>query len=83
MIFADPLILMAACAAVVNWRNPMETFLFALDSCVRICVSNERGVVIGRAQYSASQNAYLIRYKANDGRAVEAWWNEDALEQDE
>lgn len=60
----------------------MDQFLFSLNSTVRICVSNESGVVVGRAQYSAAENSYLIRYKAGDGRAVEAWWAESALEQD-
>lgn len=58
------------------------SFKFELGSKVKITASDEVGDVIGRAEYSAASNTYLIRYKAGDGRAVESWWNEDALEPD-
>jgi hypothetical protein len=54
-------------------------FQFELGAQVRISVSHEAGIVVARAQYIASSNAYLVRYRAGDGRAVEAWWSEDAL----
>ncbi len=58
------------------------SFKFNLKSKVKIITSGEgeSGEVIGRAEYSTSSNSYLIRYKAGNGRAVESWWNEDALE---
>jgi hypothetical protein len=52
---------------------------FALNDQVAITSSGETGTVIGRAEYSTSEPAYLIRYKAADGRAVEAWWQESAI----
>ena len=58
----------------------MSKFKFDLKAGVIITASGEAGGVIGRAEYPDSPNTYLIRYKAGDGRAVESWWNEDALE---
>lgn len=57
----------------------MSTFRFELHQMVVITASGETGEVIGRAEYASSGNDYRIRYRANDGRAVESWWNEDAL----
>lgn len=55
-------------------------FKFALNQTVVIVVSGETGDIIGRAEYMCCNPSYLIRYKANDGRAVEAWWSEEALD---
>jgi len=52
---------------------------FELKQQVVITCSEERGEVIGRAEYLGGQNQYLLRYKCADGRAVEQWWNESAL----
>jgi len=57
--------------------NP--TFRFELGDNVGIIVSSERGMVIARAEYLESEPQYLLRYKAADGRACEAWWAENAL----
>lgn len=54
-------------------------FKFSLGDKVAIEVSGESGFVIGRAEYSFSDNTYLVRYTAGDGRAVESWWSEGAL----
>jgi hypothetical protein len=54
-------------------------FRFILDASVAIAVSGEQGTVIARAEYLNAENHYLVRYKAADGRAVEAWWGESAL----
>lgn len=55
-------------------------FKFELNQRVTILESGEQGLIIGRAQYAnGSEDAYLIRYKAGDGRAVEAWWSVGAL----
>jgi len=56
-------------------------FKFELGGIAAILVTGgtEAGVVIGRAEYLRSNSSYLLRYKANDGRAVEQWWSEEAL----
>ncbi len=54
-------------------------FTFDLGASVTIVASSERGEVVGRAQYAASEDSYFVRYKAADGRAVEAWWAASAL----
>ncbi len=54
-------------------------FNFELGAMVKISASGEEGEVIGRAEYATAENSYFVRYKAGDGRAVEAWWNESAL----
>ncbi len=54
-------------------------FKFEIGQSITVAISSEAGEVVGRAEYSASENTYLIRYKAADGRAVESWWNESAL----
>lgn len=57
--------------------------LFALDmgEMVRVgtCNSTEIGEVIGRCESNRSEDSYLIRYIAGDGRATEAWWGVSAL----
>jgi hypothetical protein len=58
-----------------------DTFEFALEADVSIITSGEAGTVVGRLEYLNGENSYLVRYKAADGRAVEAWWNESALEE--
>lgn len=58
----------------------MNSFEFNLDQQVAMRFSNEVGVVIGRAEYVTSENQYLVRYKAADGRQVEAWWGASAIE---
>lgn len=57
----------------------MEKKMLELNTPVTINVSGETGIVIGRAEFTASENSYQVRYKAADGRAIECWWNESAL----
>jgi hypothetical protein len=57
----------------------MKSFKFSLGENVVVEVSGEIGEVIGRAEYTNSTNNYFVRYRSADGRAVEAWWQEDAL----
>lgn len=52
---------------------------FELQQAVTIAASGVQGEVIGRSEYSTAERNYLVRYKAGDGRAVEAWWTESAL----
>ncbi len=54
-------------------------FEFELGVNVEIIASKEYGETVARAQYSTGENQYLLRYKAGDGRAVEAWWGESAI----
>jgi hypothetical protein len=58
----------------------VSSFLFELKQVVKITESDETGTVIARAEYTATENNYYLRYRAADGRAVEAWWPESALE---
>lgn len=55
-------------------------FNFRLGLIVKIKCSGEEGEVIGRADYVTSEDHYLIRYKGADGRAVETWWGESAID---
>lgn len=55
-------------------------FLFDLGSSVSLISSGEDGIITGRSEYSSAENSYLVRYKAGDGRAVEVWWAESALQ---
>lgn len=57
----------------------MTSFIFSLNDKVRICDGDEHGVIVGRAEYTNCCNNYLVRYHCGDGRAIESWWNEDAL----
>ncbi len=54
--------------------------IFDLGQQVKIICSGETGQVIGRAEYITGQRSVQIRYKAADGRAVESWWDEPAIE---
>ena len=54
--------------------------VFGFDEQVRIVCSGEMGVVVGYAQFKNHTDQALVRYRAGDGRAVEAWWDVDALQ---
>jgi len=54
-------------------------YLYEMAQTVKLELSNERGMVIGRAQFIDKSNQYLVRYLAADGRQVEAWWDEAAI----
>lgn len=58
----------------------MNNFKFDLNDRVSIKTSGEIGKIKGRAEYLSSGNQYHISYAAADGRAVNAWWDEDELE---
>lgn len=53
---------------------------FPLGATARVICSGETGEIVGRAEYTQSAPQVLLRYKAADGRAVEAWWFIDAVE---
>jgi len=58
----------------------MNKFKFELEASVKIKCSEEQGTIMARAEYRNMENQYYIRYQAADGRAVEAWWGESAVE---
>lgn len=58
----------------------MGDFLYSLGQNVKLVASEEKGVIIGRAEYASMSDCYLVRYKAGDGRQVENWWSVDAME---
>lgn len=58
----------------------MNRFAFNLGQQVTITASGEQGTVLGRAEYINSTDSYFVRYRSADGRAVEQWWTEDALQ---
>ncbi len=57
----------------------MGNFKFKIGERVKLTESDEAGRVIGRAEYDYSENNYLLRYRAGDGRQIESWWGESAL----
>ena len=59
--------------------DPKQGFLFGLRQIVKISDSDETGTVYARSESTTSEHQYFVRYKAADGRAVEAWWGESAL----
>ena len=59
----------------------MSIFKFGLNETVDMTESEERGTVIGRAEYTNKEPQYLIRYVAADGRQVESWWDQDAIKE--
>lgn len=57
-----------------------KNFDFKLGADVRLKLSGESGVVIGRSHSLEAEPQYHVRYKAGDGRLTEAWWSGAALE---
>lgn len=57
----------------------MKQFQFELGQQVAIATSGEHGTIKGRAEYTNTVNSYYLHYKAADGRACHAWWDEDTL----
>ncbi|UXY13839.1 hypothetical protein N8I74_10945 [Chitiniphilus purpureus] len=56
-------------------------FAISLGATVQITASGETGIVIGRAEYLHSEPNYFVRYCGADGRAIESWWGESALQE--
>lgn len=56
-----------------------QEFAHRIGAPVGLRLSGESGEVIGRAQYLNSENSYLVRYVARDGRQVEQWWAASAI----
>lgn len=55
------------------------SFKFNLSQIVLVSVSGEVGHIKSRADSVTHSNQYLIHYKAADGRAVDAWFDEQDL----
>lgn len=56
------------------------SFKIELGQEVEIRISSESGSVKARAEYKNGPKQYLVHYKAADGRAVEAWFEEEELQ---
>ncbi|WP_243612959.1 hypothetical protein [Shimia aestuarii] len=54
-------------------------FTYELDQRVRLLMTEETGVIIGRAEYQTGPNNYYVAYKAADGRQMCAWWEENLI----
>lgn len=63
---------------VTKEENSMDEKL-RLGKTATITCSGEQGRIIGIATYEDDETRAFLRYKAADGRAVEAWWPESAL----
>ncbi|MCZ4268991.1 hypothetical protein O4H48_13915 [Rhodobacteraceae bacterium G21628-S1] len=57
----------------------MNKFNYEFGDTVKLVESDETGTVIGRGEFQHSENTYLIRYRAGDGRQAEAWWGESSI----
>lgn len=55
-------------------------FKFQLGQTVKLAMSDEQGVIRSRAEHVTGEPNYYLLYKAADGRQVEGWWTETALE---
>lgn len=56
------------------------SFKYPLSAAVKIGISGEAGQVKGRADYVSAGNQYYVHYLAADGRAVNAWFDEDEIQ---
>lgn len=67
-------------AAANQTEKTMESTTPKLEDRVRLTMTEERGVIIGVATYAYDKpEQYLVRYKAADGRQVEAWFDGAAI----
>jgi hypothetical protein len=57
----------------------MNKFEFELDQNVAMEMSGEKGIVIGRSEFSTRPSLYFVRYVAADGRQCESWEDASAL----
>lgn len=54
-------------------------FKYEIGQSVKLALTDEAGIVTGRAQYQSQAPQYLVLYKAGDGRQVESWLSDYAL----
>ncbi|MEL4071684.1 hypothetical protein WKW50_16185 [Ochrobactrum sp. GPK 3] len=57
----------------------MKNWKFGLNDKVKLILSDEEGIVIGRAEYTDLADQYLVRYRDGSGRQSEVWWTEAAV----
>ncbi|VDR28560.1 Uncharacterised protein [Raoultella terrigena] len=55
------------------------SFKHELGQVVNVTISQEEGHIKARAEYTHGPNQYLIHYRAADGRATDAWFEEGEL----
>jgi hypothetical protein len=51
-----------------------------INQNVQLALSGELGVIIGKATYRDLPDSYLVRYVAADGRQVQDWFENSAIE---
>lgn len=57
-----------------------DAFEFGLNQPVIVKISNEKGFIKGRTEYTNSDNGYLVHGVAADGKAFTAWFGEEDLQ---
>lgn len=75
---------MAAFSAITEYVSRsqgsiMDIYKFNLNDIVKLEMTEERGRVIGRAEYAETAPRYLVRFVAGDGRQVEDWFTAEAI----
>ncbi|MEG2692070.1 MAG: hypothetical protein RR987_16505 [Hafnia sp.] len=63
----------------MDFAADIAEFTFGLNQPVAIIASGEGGRVIARAQYTTAEDCYYLHYRAADGRAVSAWFDESMI----
>lgn len=58
----------------------MNNFAFQLSDAVIIKASGETAEIASRSESTFAEPQYLLRYRCADGRAVEQWWTQSALQ---
>ncbi len=58
----------------------MGDYKFSLNDKIKLAMTEEKGKVIGRAEYVETTQIYYVRYIAGDGRQCTEWFNGEALE---
>jgi hypothetical protein len=58
----------------------MKHWQFELHQEVKMLLSEERGVIRGRAEYANSSDNYLVMYKNSAGAQVTDWWSGESIE---
>lgn len=57
----------------------MRDFKFELNQSVKLLMSDENGLIKGRAENVGAENQYRVIYKAGDNRQVTSWWDESEI----
>ena len=57
----------------------MSEFKFSMKQPVQLIESEEKGTIIGRAQYAYDENSYYVRYKDATGCQRQVWFHESAI----